>query len=178
MTSIIVCASVLALIVIFIGALQRNALTINPALSYSDPTPTHETTHMTPEDAATIRRLSVSAVLAECVKMLATDDTERTQAIAVLRDICPDNSWPDDLHLADIIEKYVRPYMVEPEPPVRSIVWYGHEAYRNGKWIGNVELRVTDLWVAHGLGLDRKSHLGYYETEAAAKAAVEGAPHD
>ena len=37
---------------------------------------------------------------------------ERVEAIAVLRSLCKDfnlnNSWPDELHLADIIEKYIR----------------------------------------------------------------------
>lgn len=37
--------------------------------------------------------------------------TERDAAIVALRDLCEtngDNDWPDDLYLADIIEKHVR----------------------------------------------------------------------
>ena len=37
---------------------------------------------------------------------------ERVEAIAVLRSLCKDfnlnNNWSDELHLADIIEKYIR----------------------------------------------------------------------
>lgn len=35
---------------------------------------------------------------------------EREQAIAALRSLCADfgdNDWPDDLHLADVIEKHL-----------------------------------------------------------------------
>lgn len=35
---------------------------------------------------------------------------ERTAAIAILRELCAefgDNSWPDTLHLADVIEKHL-----------------------------------------------------------------------
>ncbi len=60
---------------------------------------------MLPENANIV--LTLSAELTEHVN-------ERAQAISVLRDICPDNDWPDDLHLADIIEKYVRPHMPAP----------------------------------------------------------------
>jgi hypothetical protein len=39
---------------------------------------------------------------------------EREQAIAALRRLCNnfgDNSWDDDLHLADIIDGYLAPYI-------------------------------------------------------------------
>ena len=39
---------------------------------------------------------------------------ERKAAIAVLRSICDehgDNDWPDNLHLADIIEKHLGNYL-------------------------------------------------------------------
>ena len=45
---------------------------------------------------------------------MRTDEwqAERVETIAVLRSLCKDfnfnNSWPDELHLADIIEKYIR----------------------------------------------------------------------
>lgn len=35
---------------------------------------------------------------------------ERGQAVAALRDVCEDfgdNDWPDELHLADVIEKHL-----------------------------------------------------------------------
>lgn len=38
---------------------------------------------------------------------------ERAEAIKALRSLCSDlddeNTWPDDLHLVDIIEKHIRP---------------------------------------------------------------------
>jgi hypothetical protein len=39
---------------------------------------------------------------------------ERSAAIAALREVCrelDDNDWPDDLHLADIINNYVLPHL-------------------------------------------------------------------
>lgn len=61
-----------------------------------------------------------SSLLNECLRNLSNDQTasisiarlvsERADAIAVLRDLCEefgDNDWPDDLHLADIIEKHL-----------------------------------------------------------------------
>jgi len=44
-------------------------------------------------------------------KRFASLILERSEAIAVLRDICDeygDNDWDDSLHLADIIEKHLR----------------------------------------------------------------------
>ena len=39
---------------------------------------------------------------------------ERQAAIAALREVCAvfgDNDWPDDLYLADIIEKHLAPHL-------------------------------------------------------------------
>lgn len=39
---------------------------------------------------------------------------EREQAIAMLRTLCAehgDNDWPDDLHLADVIDKHLGRYL-------------------------------------------------------------------
>jgi hypothetical protein len=39
---------------------------------------------------------------------------ERQQLVAVLRDVCRDhgdNDWPDDLHLADVVQKHLLPYL-------------------------------------------------------------------
>lgn len=64
-------------------------------------------------------RAAWSSMLAECLRHLGYDGTEgqriawiseREQAIAALRMVCDDwgdNDWPDDLHLADIIEKHL-----------------------------------------------------------------------
>lgn len=44
------------------------------------------------------------------VGQLAALKTERLQAIQQLRDVCAehgDNDWPDELHLADVIEKHL-----------------------------------------------------------------------
>ena len=41
---------------------------------------------------------------------------ERAQAIAMLRQVCEhhgDNDWPDDLHLADVIEKHLWRHLEE-----------------------------------------------------------------
>lgn len=56
--------------------------------------------------------------LIEAARLLA----ERYEAIARLRTVCEDfgdNDWPDDLHLADIIEKHLEPHLNEAleEPP-------------------------------------------------------------
>jgi hypothetical protein len=40
--------------------------------------------------------------------------SERADAVLTLRSICAefgDNDWPDDLHLTDIIEKHLVPYL-------------------------------------------------------------------
>lgn len=63
------------------------------------------------------------AILLECARHLGGDPqaqaaalvAERVDAIASLRRLCnewsiPDN-WPDDLHLADIIDKHITPYV-------------------------------------------------------------------
>ena len=65
-------------------------------------------------------RAAYRAILLECARHLGVDDplakaaelvAERQDAIIALRRVCEDlgldNDWPDDLHLADIIEKHV-----------------------------------------------------------------------
>lgn len=42
--------------------------------------------------------------------------SEREQAVAMLRQVCEvhgDNDWPDDLHLADVIEKHLDRHLEE-----------------------------------------------------------------
>jgi hypothetical protein len=59
-----------------------------------------------------------------CLKMLGYDDPESQRAawilereatIAQLRDVCAehgDNDWPDDLNLADVVQKHLANYLV------------------------------------------------------------------
>lgn len=70
-------------------------------------------------------RAAWSRMLQECVRELGYDDPEaqktrwileRGAAIAQLRDLCGrfgDNEWPDNLHLADVIEKHLGRYLSE-----------------------------------------------------------------
>lgn len=42
---------------------------------------------------------------------------ERDEAVKVLRRVCAvsgDNNWPDDLHLADVIDKHLEWHLPEP----------------------------------------------------------------
>lgn len=68
------------------------------------------------------------AILLQCAKEPGADDpltkaaqviAERRDAIAALRGLCErcglPNDWPDDLHLADIIEKQIEPYWPDEE---------------------------------------------------------------
>ncbi len=64
-------------------------------------------------------RAAWSRMLSECIRQLGYDDpvagqtawmAEREAAIAILREVCDehgDNDWPDELHLADVIEKHL-----------------------------------------------------------------------
>lgn len=64
-------------------------------------------------------RSAWASMLRECVRELGykSDEgskaawiSEREAAVAMLRQVCAehgDNDWPDDLHLADIIEKHL-----------------------------------------------------------------------
>lgn len=65
------------------------------------------------------------SILSLALQRLGIDDpeagkarwvVERTATIAALRSICErhgDNDWPDDLHLADVIEKHLARYLGE-----------------------------------------------------------------
>lgn len=65
------------------------------------------------------RRTAWLRMLDLCLRQLGVDDpeagrarwvAERQDAVATLRRICAehgDNDWPDDLHLADVIEKHL-----------------------------------------------------------------------
>lgn len=47
-------------------------------------------------------------------KELAALVAERQEAVVKLRDVCAEfgsNDWPDDLHLADVIDKYLGRYL-------------------------------------------------------------------
>jgi predicted secreted protein len=64
-------------------------------------------------------RMAWLLMLGQCLRHLGYDDpdvrkvawvTERTEAIHQLRDVCGDfgdNDWPDELSLADVIEKHL-----------------------------------------------------------------------
>ncbi len=55
------------------------------------------------------------AIMSECLRHLPPNKElslrkERAEVVACLREICDvygDNDWPDDLHLADVIEKHI-----------------------------------------------------------------------
>lgn len=68
------------------------------------------------------------SIILECIKWLGYDGDpevhrlawviERERTIQVLRDICRDfgdNDWPDNLHLADVIEKHLAKHLYTPE---------------------------------------------------------------
>lgn len=73
------------------------------------------------------------SLLSECLRNLGYNSaeckqhgwiTERVAAIASLRSICEDlgdNDWPDDLHLADIIDKHLGDYLLSEEAPQAEI---------------------------------------------------------
>ena len=64
------------------------------------------------------------SILGEALRQLGIDDpeagkarwaTERLDAIAALRGLCDefgDNDWPDDLHLADVINGHLGDYLL------------------------------------------------------------------
>lgn len=58
-------------------------------------------------------------------RTIATRMLERSEVIAVLRRVCEDfgdNNWSDNLHLVDIIEKHLIPYLIKrvDSSPVRD----------------------------------------------------------
>lgn len=67
-----------------------------------------------------------SNMLALCLKHLGEEErdktgwvVERAEIVHMLRMICEehgDNDWPDDLHLADVIEKHLWRHLPEKEP--------------------------------------------------------------
>lgn len=64
-------------------------------------------------------RAALAGMLAHCLRELGYEDTDATRAkwvlereatVAALRDVCAaygDNDWPDDLHLADVVERHL-----------------------------------------------------------------------
>ncbi|SHH33704.1 hypothetical protein [Desulfofustis glycolicus] len=57
-----------------------------------------------------LRELDIETDAEKLEKKIVQLVAEREEAISVLRDICRDcgdNSWSDDLHLADIIDKHL-----------------------------------------------------------------------
>lgn len=68
-------------------------------------------------------RAAYRRILGECLKNLGDEDRgkdgwrlERLDTIAALRSLCAQlgsgaNAWPDDLHLADVVSKYVEPFI-------------------------------------------------------------------
>lgn len=67
------------------------------------------------------RRGMARLLLSQVIRELGAEDqavaeliAERDATRAVLRRICGDhgdNDWPDDLHLADVIDKHLAPYL-------------------------------------------------------------------
>ncbi len=75
---------------------------------------------MTPDEERAYEsggRMAWTQMLQLCIKNLGYEArdragwiSEREQAVTQLRILCEefgDNDWPDDLHLADVIEKYL-----------------------------------------------------------------------
>jgi hypothetical protein len=73
-------------------------------------------------------RAAWASMLRTCLRSLGYDSpeaqaakwiSEREAAIAMLRQVCDehgDNDWPDNLHLADIIEKHLWRNLPDPMP--------------------------------------------------------------
>ena len=69
------------------------------------------------------KRRAWMSLLQECLRNLGEEENkeyewvlERQEAVARLRGLCAefgDNDWPDDLHLADVIEKHLGDYLEE-----------------------------------------------------------------
>jgi hypothetical protein len=69
------------------------------------------------------QRAALAAMLQQCIRDLGHSDTrpeyfiaERLAAVAALRRVCAahgDNDWPDNLHLADVIEKHLERHLPE-----------------------------------------------------------------
>jgi protein-disulfide isomerase-like protein with CxxC motif len=69
------------------------------------------------------RQMALLGILTYCLKEMGYENVtaqsarwvvEREQTLAVLRRLCRehgDNDWPNDLHLGDIIEKHLEPYI-------------------------------------------------------------------
>lgn len=69
-------------------------------------------------------RSAMISIVIECLKRLGYDEdpevqrlawvVEREETIRALRDTCRhfgDNDWPDDLHLADVLEKHLAKHL-------------------------------------------------------------------
>ena len=78
------------------------------------------------------QKFAYEALLAECVRHLGVRATvkldddgkevpvagmiERTALVRILREVCErfgDNDWPDNLHLGDVIERHLVPYLAK-----------------------------------------------------------------
>ncbi len=77
---------------------------------------------MNEQDWTSGNRAAWAHMLQTCLSQLGGEDRnrdswrlEREAAIAALRRICEehgDNDWPEDLHLADIIEKHLADHLL------------------------------------------------------------------
>lgn len=69
-------------------------------------------------------RVAWASMLQECLKRLGMEGdieeqcaalvAERVLTVSALRDVCAehgDNDWPDELHLADVVEKHLYGYL-------------------------------------------------------------------
>jgi hypothetical protein len=64
-------------------------------------------------------RAALTGILEDCLRKLGYDSaegsrvawiSERERTVAMLRQVCDihgDNDWPNDLHLADVVEKHL-----------------------------------------------------------------------
>ena len=64
------------------------------------------------------------SILRECARNVSDEDlsaelmaVERAEVVLALRSLCEDfeipNDWPDDMHLGDVVLKYIRPRVQE-----------------------------------------------------------------
>lgn len=122
---------------------------------------------------------ALTAILTACAKQLGHDVKDGVTWVAIDPDAKAETvTLPGGTRVA------INPPPVRDAPPsVRQIIWRSDEssgdAFRNGKWLGSV-IKVRDdtvatvRWEARTRSLFGSKHLGYYPTEADARAVVEG----
>lgn len=91
-----------------------------------------------------------------CLKMLGYDDPEsqhaawileREATIAQLRDVCGsygDNDWPDDLSLADVVEKHLARHLPQGDNGKRYMLFTGNKPPQTGWYSSPGEFDSVD----------------------------------